>query len=312
MALKHSIIGQLPKMTWRGLESPPYDSASISGSFSLAEHRYPYINGASHDNVGADPVPMKFRLHFLSNLGPDYFPKLFTEWFNAVAVDGTKGKLQHPVYGLTWAMVKDWSVDVSADRDSGAIMEVSFIETLPDPSVGSDMFIELDIAGMKAAAEAIDIDYSKLKLPWPDGVGETSLLDMVKKIDGMATQARATVEGYLNQSLGTIEAVMNSAESFGDNAKWALGGNLITLWNGVKDLGDKAGVKTRVTAKYAVKSDTNLDRVSEATGNTVGELIGLNESLLDSPKIKKGSVVTYYTDKEFNSFLDDASDSLGV
>ena len=311
MTVINSTVGELPKMTWRGLAAPPYSEASFSGSFSLAERRYPYIDGASHENVGRDPMPMGFRLLFLNNLGKDLFPNLFQEWFNAVAIDKTPGKLRHPVYGLVWAMVKNWNVDVSADRTSGAILEVSFIESNPDIGLGTES-LDVSIGNLRATAEAVDRDYRALEIPWPSGTSETSLLDIVKKIDSMAQMTRDTLEGYIEQSLGTVEAVIDSVESVGTNAKWALGGNVISFWNSLKDLAESAGIETRVIGNYAITQDSSFDRVSRETGNTVGELIGLNDSLLGSPKIPAGSVVRYYRDKEFNSALDEAGADLGV
>lgn len=306
-------------MTWRGLESPPYDAASFSGSFSLAERRYPYINGAAHENVGRDPSPMNFRLHFLNNLGKNYFPELFNKWLNAVAVDDSPGKLQHPVFGFTLAYVKTWSVDLSAARTSGAILQVSFIETLSDPASAVQSLFDVDFRDvtLTAAAEAADQDYSKLGLPLPPGMPETSLLDMVKKIDGLVSSSRNTVEGYLNQSLGMVETIIETAESVGSNATWALAGNLITLWNGIKLLADRNGINTRAIARKHITFKTNLDRVAEETGNTVGELIGLNPGILNSPTIPRSTLlkpvyVLYYSDKKFNAEIDSASDNLGV
>jgi len=304
-------------MTWRGLESPPYDGASFSGSFSLAERRYPYINGAAHENVGRDPSPMNFRLHFLNNLGKNYFPELFNEWLTAVAVDDSPGKLQHPVFGFTLAYVKTWSVDLSAARTSGAILQVSFIETLADPAEDTNFPFARADASLTAAAEAADQDYSKLGLPLPPGMQETSLLDMVKKIDGLISSSRNTVEGYLNQSLGMVETIIETAESVGSNATWALAGNLITLWNGIKLLADRNGINTRAIARKHITFKTNLDRVAEETGNTVGELIGLNPGILNSPTIPRSTLlkpvyVLYYSDKKFNAEIDSASDNLGV
>lgn len=306
-------------MTWRGLESPPYDSASFSGSFSLAERRYPYIDGAAHESVGRDPTPMNFRLHFLNNLGKNYFPELFNKWLNAVAIDPSPGKLQHPVFGYTLAYVKNWSVDLNAGMTSGAILQVSFIETLSDPASAIDSLFDVGggVAALRSAAEAADQDYSDLGIPLPAVMPAPSLLDMVKQIEGFVSSARNRVEGYLNQSLGAVEAVIDAVESVGGNAKWALAGNLITLWNGIKLLADRNGIETRIIARLHIEFRTNIDRVAEATGNTVGELIGLNPKYLSSPTIPKSTAdhqvyIRYYTDKKFNAGLDSASDNLGV
>ena len=310
-ALEYNAIVELPKMSWRGLAPPHYDSANISGSFSLAERRYPYIDAASHENVGRNPIPMKFKLYFLNNLAPGNFPGLFQEWLNAVAFDKSVGKLEHPILGMFFAQVKSWSVALSADKTSGVIMTVSFIETVPDPLSDIDVIIDNMGAGnLTALAEAAHADYSKLKLPWPDGVGVTSLLDLAKQIQGLVQQTRSKVEGKLNQALGIVDGLIEAVESVGTNAQWALVGNLVSLWNGIKSSANKAGIETRAIAKFVFNKDKSFDEVSRATGNTVGELMGLNRDLMGSPLIPANTPVKYYTDKKFNAVADDLS--LGV
>lgn len=286
-------------MTFRGLVSPPYDIANFSGSFSLAQKRYPYVDGASFDNVGRDPIPMSFKLYFLNTLGEDLFPELFEKWVNGLILDGRVGELEHPLLGSMNVMPKSWSVQLSANTTSGIIMDVSFIETIQDPENATSSTIVAEFPVVRVAAAAVDQDYSKLNLKWPDGARTDSLLDLVDQIEGLVFSARLTAEGVLNQAIGFIDNLLDSVENIASNSSriWALVTNLTLISNSFRDIKERLGLQSeREVAQRTYEFNVSIDAVAADTGNSVGEIMTLNTSLLGQPTVPAGKPVSYFRD----------------
>jgi prophage DNA circulation protein len=289
-----NIINDLPTLTWRGIEAPPYDMASLSGSFSLAERRFPYIDGATHDDVGRNPIPMGFQLHFINTLGVELFPELFDRWVRAVITDGSAGDLEHPILGLVSARPAKWDLELTSKRTAGVVMTVNFIETIVDPSTDDADFGGI-ILDAKAAAEAVDQDYSKLKLKWPDGARTDDLTQLVAQVDGLITSTSRTAFGAVTRATGFVGGLIEDVDSIGNNLTYGLRDNLIGVWTSLKNIEEQLGVKEERTVGETVFIETvGLDEAASEVGNTVGELMALNSNLLGKPTIPGGTTVKYY------------------
>ena len=288
-------ITELPRMTFRGITSPPYDIASFSGSFTLAKRSYPYIDADSYENIGRDSIPMKFRLYFLNSLGEELFPELFEKWVAAVVRDGSAATLEHPLLGDIHAVPQSWSVQLAANQTSGIIMDVNFIEWLEDPSSATKIAIDVEFPVLRQAAEAVDQDYSSLNLPWPTGARTDSLLSLVDQIEGSVFSARLTALGAINQAVGFIGNLIDSVDNIATNPTWPVQSNLLTVWNGMKDLADKVGASgEREVAEETFSYDASIDSIAQELQNTVGEIMTLNTSLLGQPLVPRGTPVKYF------------------
>src|SRR5262245_51552162 len=87
-----NVIGQLPELTWRGLDPVPVEDASYDFSHDQAERRYPYVDGAGHDHTGRGPIRFTARLLFHNTLQADLYPHTWEEW-RAALFDGASGEL---------------------------------------------------------------------------------------------------------------------------------------------------------------------------------------------------------------------------
>lgn len=279
-------------MSWRGIPAPPYSMANYSGGHDQAERRYPYIDGASHEHTGRKPIPMQFKLMFLNTLREKMFPELFQLWQENFVEDGTIGDLEHPFLGKLTARPVDWSVELDATRASGVIMEVSFIETKQD--LEQINFLGADFE-LKAAAKVADDGMKELKLTWPTGERTTSFSDLVGQINGLIFSARLTLQGIVNQMLGTLDRVIETIRGAATHPAWALLYVAKTIRNRVKDIGTTLGVNPRPTAKKTVAGRTSIDILALELRNTVSDLMSLNRPLLGRPDVPPNSTVTYYS-----------------
>ena len=290
-----NIITGLPEMTWRGLISPPYDTANASGSFMLAPSEFPYVDGVSHDNMGSSEIPMEFRLHFINTVQPLAFPQLFDAWREAVINDVTPGKLRHPLLGMLDARVAEWNIELVAQRTAGVIMTVKFVDTLLDPDeVRPFDDVEVDV---KELARQIDLDINNLEINFPDGARTTNLLELINQIESAAFQFRTRVEGLVNQALGIAESLIETVENLQSHVTWALTFNLKAFHRAVKLLSKRVvRAPLRRTALFITPRVMTLDEVASEVGNTLGEIIGLNGPLLIAPAIPPDTAVSYFTE----------------
>ena len=278
-------------MLWRGIEPPPYDTASINGGYQQSERKYPYLDGAGHDNVGANPIPMNFKLYFLNSLRPFMFPNHFGTWRDAVIRDGSPGDLVHPLLGKVRAVPVSWQVELAAQKTSGVIMTVSFSTTIEDPE--ADAAVAELVVDMQQLAAAADEDLEVLDIDYPSGERTDSLLDLMKQIESAAFSARLSIQGMANQAKGIVDGLVESVERLNDHAAWAASFNLKELGNSLEKLANQKPTP-RATATIVLQHDSTLDEVAAQVGNTVGEVVTLNPKLLRAPIIRAGEAVVYF------------------
>ena len=290
-----NIITGLPAAAWRNLDSPPYDMANASGSFMLAKGEFPYINGVTHDNMGANETTYPFRFYFLNTLQKDAFPGLFSQWAQAVINDGSASKLLHPILGERDAYVSQWDIELVAQRTAGVLFNVTFVDTVLDPEA-TQPFAGVPVNVRELAAQA-DADMEKLEIEYPDGQRTTSLLELINQIESAAFKARTSVQGLVNQALGVIGGLIEAVENLASHVAWALTFNLKQLYQGVSKLAKPAArAPLRKTGLFITPRPMTLDEVSDEVNNSLGELIGLNPPLLLIPILVPETAVVFFSE----------------
>lgn len=292
IGIPSNAITALPVLSWRGLDTPPYTMANVSGGHRLAKRAWPYVDGAGHEHTGREPLVMPAKFYFVNTVQRRLFPELFTEWVDAVVFDPTEDKLEYPLLGKLDARVQTWAVTAEATNTGGVIMDITWVETILDPEA------QFEFAGVTAslheAARKADEHMANLSIDFPTGERTTSLTDLVGQINGLVFSTRLTVEGAINQALGFVTKIFETVDAVQDFGKWALMDALGELYAGLKALGEPATKAVRPTAVLVLGQDESLDAVASTVGNTVGEIITLNPGLLGSPMIEKGTSVSYF------------------
>lgn len=279
-------------MRWRGLVAPGYDVASFDFDTGLAAKRFPFIPRAAHEPVGRNSHPLKFRLYFLNSLDPDAFPQLWDEW-RPYLFDGESGEMVHPLLGPIDARSASGTVNVEARTTAGVIVDVTFVETLLDPTEIADedaTSVSLrDLA--KAASDAMD----DAGIDFPDGSPVTDLFDAISSIEGMLYSFELSLTGYVNQVKGQIDSLLGTLRAGQDHATYAVSDLLTLLWVKLDEVAENAGAAAaRATSQALAASTTTIDAIARERNNTVAEVMGLNSGLIGSPTIAAGTQYRYY------------------
>lgn len=294
-----NIVQGLPLLQWRGLEPPPYDMAPVDVKHSQAERKFPYIDGAGHDNTGRDPLNLDFRLFFINTLairsGTRLFPDLFEAWKDAL-LDGSSGDLRHPIMGPIRARVSSFDIEVDANKSlAGAIINVTFIETLDNPA-DQIQFQPLE-NNITELAVAADSALSDAGIVFPEG-GPSNLASFLQQLEGLAVSAAFVANGLVNQGLGLIEQLIDTIDAVNSVDVFAARDVLTQLYSGLLDAQEKIGAGTsRRTTVISLPFTTTLsDVANDNSQNTVEDLMGLNTALLRSPSIPANTAIKIYTE----------------
>jgi prophage DNA circulation protein len=130
MTLSTQVIHALPLLRWRGLTAPCTD-ASYRYQHNQAEKRYPYRNGFGHEDTGNSSIEISVTLEFSNSVEEFSYPENWDKWREALSERGP-GDLVHPDLGSLRAVVKDVSVELSAENTAGITVSVVFAQTLED------------------------------------------------------------------------------------------------------------------------------------------------------------------------------------
>lgn len=296
MASETNALSALAELTFDGMFPVPCETASYSWTIDQASRRYPYIDGESHDNTGRSSIKVTVLLHFLNTLTLEttvqLFPDLFTVWQKRL-MDGEPALLRHPTLGEFKARVLEGSVSLIAQVRSGVSMQVTFVETL-DPEETQAVFnarVSLDQAAEVATsnAKAVGVNY-------PTGVlGDVSLSDAIGSVAGQINSGITSATGAVNQVIGDVEGMISDCESIGATA-WAATDALTAVWDELNALKDRAPVQLQQSVGSGVtSSDTYLDAIATATGNSLGDIMGLNPTLVRLPVVPRGIAYKFYT-----------------
>jgi len=290
------VIQALRPFRWRGL-GILIESAPVDFSHSLAERRYPYIDGAGHDWTGRDPIKCRVRMYFFDAGIPgdlNAFTKKWPLWRKAL-FDGTSGALDHPILGRFQARVESGSIQYVATTTAGVIVDASFTETVDNIDKPTQVQ-DPQPSGVEVAVAA-QVAASTVGINWPSQKLDLSLGDAFKALQTAFWDAQVTFAGYANQIIGSIEEMIVQAESLTDPTSYPAYDNLVHAWFLAKDAVDKAQKDLRATGSRIVQADTTLSTFAAEVGNTEAEVMQLNYALLKSPIVPKGTAVNYYTGK---------------
>jgi prophage DNA circulation protein len=290
--LPHSVIYGLPKMTFRGLEAPPYDVAGFDFSHSHGVNAYPYINGASHDWTGLDSHKLNFTLYFLNSLEANAFPVKWEKWRKAL-FDGAYGEMVHPLLGTINVVVRTGNVALTAKSTAGVVVTVGFETTILDPEE-EQTFESLSLSVVDAIASATAAA-SAAEVTLPSEESAVDLSQLGDQLSGAVTGLEMMADGLINKAQGIVSEIIE-LPAMADHSLYAVRDEFVTLWAALQELGEKVGIqKERGVSQAKVVNKTTLDAFARDRKNTVGEILSLNPEALASPSVSAGTTLRYYT-----------------
>lgn len=290
-------ISALAPLRWRGLTAP-CESASYEHANTLPVREYAYVEGDGHDSTGRRSVRISCVLHFVNGLFDkvQWYPGEWHTW-RAAMFDGTVGELEHPDLGRFNARCDTSSVRLTAQNRGGVVVEVVFVESLPDPESRTEFATASVDVGLAAAAADQAVEDAAVEYPADmDAAGLGSFVDAWESIKGEVFSATLRITGAINQVQGFVISMMDDLDAAQDPANNPLSVILVSFWSALEAIKKQAEKKLeRATAKIVLTSDASMDGIATLTGNTVDDIISLNLALVRFSKVPKGTTVTYYT-----------------
>lgn len=304
------VLAGLPELSWRGLKV-----ACDVGAFDV-EHRqaaraYAYVDGEGHDNTGRGAIPIPATLFFLDTVQADAMEQ-WNRWLPEL-LDGAAGNLVHPLLGPIRARVLRWRANVTALVRSGWAVDVTWLETIDDPTK-STIFALVD-ATLQATAEAAEEAADAYEISYPTGVatasgtrtGElpeqltgattTTLTGAIAALHGELFAASLGVAGFAAQVAGKVATMVDQAEALTDPGAWVAVDLLQRVWLQLHDIAESAArLSPRPVAKRTIERDTALDAFAASVKNTIDDMAGLNPWALRFVKVPAGNTLSYYTD----------------
>lgn len=291
-------ISELPQVEWGGL-SAPCESAPVDFSISQSERRWPYVDGAGHDNTGRDAIQTTLRLYFVDTMlgGKKWFSEEWPNWWPGPLLDGEARDFYHPLIGDFRARVLKGHIDFKAQTRSGIIVDISFTETVENPDELNILLPESVDPG--EAAKAADEAAEEYDIPYPDGVpGGGSLFDAWNSIKGQIGSMGMQIVGKITSFQSQVGSMIDDAHALNDGTLFPFTSSAERLWAALEDTKNSLSKPAaRRTETLITNSETTLSALADEVGNTVSELMGLNLPLLRSPSVPKGATVVFYAGK---------------
>lgn len=310
------ILTSLPLLRWGGLDAPPYDVLDVSWDNGLAERRIPYVDGAVHDNVGRGSFPLTARLYFLNTVGPPpagysrYFPDYWNAWQRTL-LDGEPRDLQHPVLGTLRARVRGGKYIVQASCRSGIVVDVTWVETVEDPSsLNLNGYTNVTLPS-EALATAADAAVAPFGVVFGAGRPPQSLTlqygvsfspgQVVTTISAVLTAIRPALFAANRKSAQLLAALMGDVAAMNDAIAaeasvftYAAADALTAFYLACDNMRRGLAASARPTGTLITTAPDTLDAIAGRTGNSLKDIMGLNLTLLRAPRIEKGTAVKFY------------------
>jgi hypothetical protein len=285
-------VSNLQEIMWGALTAPCIET-SFDGGHDQAERKYPYVDGAAHDNTGRTPYSVRATLVFNNTIASDMLPARLEKWLDALE-NGKIDGLAHPVLGNIFARVLTWSANVDPSKDRGGItLQVTWVESFFDPT---ELTVRLpgEELAPKVYGKALDQAMQLTSYSVPDGLGFESFelavdnlgtlppqsLDYTREAERIAGYAdTVSVEVSLRNVLRDVPVGwLSECLTMGLRAQAATG----------------AAQNYRNVQRIVLPNDIGLDAFAKLYGNTFEDALGLNASLVTGPMIKAGTTLSYY------------------
>lgn len=269
---------QLERASFRGVE---FDCQVVDDDLGhrLAEHTYPYRNGADLEDMGRRARRTRLRAVFMNDAdrskGVGYEAKLNA--FLEVADEGKTGLFQHPLMGSWQAKCSTFPVHHEHSARDMATMEVEFVEDGTNTSLPDMFSVSQAKADVEEAATLVITENASLLDQAIDGV-----TDAVNEARDFANSATAMVQSAVdrvNLIRSKINACIAAAKKLTDIQRWPVVQAMRRLVASVQKLGKAVQSLSPPVILHTVGATTSLKLLAHALygdANRAADLIKLN------------------------------------
>jgi len=302
-----TILDQLREFSWKGI-SFPVTQVHLSLQQDLVEHRFWAQDGANVEATGRAPITISATIVFRNNIARGrqetwgvLYPTTFRQFFD-LSADRSTGVLVHPEFGPINCKLKSAEISHTADRRDGCDVEASWIETREKENTSAAFTTQTPVAEAELAAFDLDANLKTLSPPLPGKTVFTpNFADSIRSILAVGDQI-SLLSRQIGGQFAAINYRLNQIESQLSSGASALNAVMIQSINRLRfatsNLQQKLLQKQRETRLYVVPVAKTLASVAiDVAGNTVGDLIRLNPSLVGFATVPRGTAVRYYAPK---------------
>lgn len=321
-----NIKSEMPTLTWRGIVDIPCRFANVAMSHVQAPRPYPYKDVDGNEPVRRASDVVTAELLFLNTLADDLYPDKYRQ-FIAACRDKQAGYLHHPAHGVMWCVVTSYNLTYTAEERAGVTLSVSWkevrkdadtdpteIDVPPDatqmaqladvqyefvrslyPNVDDGDVDPIVLAKGQELERVYDEAFAPMQLKYPR-VEPDTFFELVTAVFGDVQQEFISISGKFAQAAIVVERIADAVELLQDPLLWPTQLEFRELHRAIVSLVDLYAQGERPTGKYIARVEMPLDEVADFLNKKVDDLVQLNPTLLSSPWVAKGQVVTYYLD----------------
>jgi len=288
----YDYLSNLQEITWNGITAPCLET-SFDGGHDQAERKYPYVDGAGHDNTGRNPYVVRATLVFNNSVAPDLLPARLERWLQALE-NGGIGYLEHPMLGNFAARVQTWNARVDPSQDRGGIrLDVQWTESLVDPTA-VNVRTQGNQLSYKGFGYSLDQALEDIQYEVPTSLGSSSFEGALNKMEqlpreSLEFQREADRIASISDTITVDLAVRDVLREL--PVQWLSEGLTMALR---AQAATASTQRLRNTQQRTLPYDISLDSFAREMGNSFEDVLGLNVSLVTSPIIKAGTTLVYY------------------
>lgn len=321
-----NIKSEMPLLAWRGIIDIPCRFANVAMAHVQAPRPYPYKDVDGNEPVRRASDIVTAELLFLNTLLPDLYPDKYRQFVKAIR-DKQPGYLAHPAHGTMLCVVTSANLNYTAEERAGVSLSVTWKEVRKDADTDPT---EIDVPpDAKEVARLADVQYESVRAAYPivdDGTVDPVVLvkgqvleaaynaafataqlqyptiapenfsDLVLATFGDVQQQFISISGKFNQAAIVVERVADAVELLQDPSLWPAQIELRELHRAIVSLSEVYARGERPIGKFTALREMPMDEIADALGKKIDDLIQLNPTLISSPWVAKGQVVTYYLD----------------
>jgi hypothetical protein len=322
------VISQLLPYSWKGVAFPS-TTFKITLRHDLAQHKYPYRDGAHIEGMGRDPLQFSAHIPFYEGLilGPreaaiktPLYPVAFRDFFD-VAIVGTTDYMVHPEIGRIRCKLESAEFEWNATKRGGCDVDVVWVEATDSADELEALLTQASPSQQFAEAARVatqEIDAALAKLRTRNASADKEVLALLEEYKSQedtdtsfATFMRA-LNAVGDQSdllqrriAGKIDSVTYRAQSLQASLKragagpkyWPIRQALVRMQDASSQIAtDIVGDRKRGIGLYPVRVETTLASIAQDIPTKVGDIMLLNPKLVSSPIVDAGTTVRYYLD----------------
>ncbi len=295
MAVK-SLIAQLPKASWRGIEFPVQGTRTFSFDHDDTKHRVIFRDDQLIESLGRQSPVYSYSIPFREDIAK-HWRTLFTVFyarFLEACLDRSAGDLRDPIHGIVRAKCTSFSESLEVTKTDGVDVQVSFVKAplQTDISPAETASVLRTLQSASNAAGAFDrqvkaVHFEQEQPPEP----VQNIFDSISAIGSQVQANRERIRSNLDDVAFRMEKTDAIIRDVKDPKLEPLRRQARRLNLASRRLHETATTPPTPSEVITTVSDIGLIALAASAGMTPAELIAQNPALARNPRVPRGTRV---------------------